>query len=101
MKLAGIVLAMVTGLIVNPAVALEGDARAGEDKAKVCAACHGVKGISATDIWPNLAGQKEGYLVKQITAFRDGDRTDPSMAPMVAPLSDQDIADIAAFYSRL
>ena len=79
----------------------DGDPAAGEQKAKVCAACHGLHGISAVDIWPNLAGQKEGYLVKQIKAFQDGTRVDASMAPMVKPLTEQDIKDLAAYYSRL
>ncbi|MBD3647612.1 MAG: cytochrome c [Pseudomonadales bacterium] len=76
-----------------------GDPEAGKSKAATCVACHGATGISPNDLWPNLAGQKEAYLVKQITAFRDGTRNDPMMAPMVKPLSDQDIADLAAFYS--
>jgi cytochrome c553 len=84
------------------AVAIE-DAGAADGKAKtmVCAACHGQNGISMTDIWPNLAGQKKGYLIKQIRAFRDGQRVDPSMMPMVKSLSDQDIEDIAGYYAGL
>ena len=78
-----------------------GDAEAGKAKSGMCAACHGANGISPTDIWPNLAGQKAGYLVKQIKAFKDGTRTDPTMAPMVSSLSDQDIEDLAAYYSSL
>lgn len=78
-----------------------GDAAAGKAKAMTCAACHGPTGISPNDIWPNLAGQKEGYLVKQIKAFRDGERNDPMMAPMVKSLSDEDIANLAAYYSSL
>ena len=78
-----------------------GDAAAGKTKAAMCAACHGANGISAADIWPNLAGQKAGYLVKQIKAFKSGERKDPSMAPMVANLSDQDIEDLAAYFSSL
>ena len=81
--------------------AAAGDPVAGAKKARLCAACHGIKGISPTDIWPNLAGQKAGYLVKQIKAFQDGVRIDPTMAPMVKPLSPQDIEDIAAYYARL
>ena len=50
-------------------------------------------------LWPNLAGQKEQYLIKQIKAFRDGTRQDPMMAPMVAVLSDTDIDNLAAYYS--
>ena len=78
-----------------------GDAAAGKAKSTTCAACHGANGISPNDLWPNLAGQKQGYLVKQIKAFRDGQRADPMMSPMAAPLSDQDIEDLAAFYSSL
>ncbi|MEX2489609.1 MAG: c-type cytochrome [Pseudomonadales bacterium] len=78
-----------------------GDPDAGQAKAQACAACHGANGISPNDLWPNLAGQKEGYLIKQIKAFRDGDRQDPMMAPMVQSLSDEDIEDLAAWYSSL
>ena len=78
-----------------------GDAAAGQAKSATCAACHGANGISPNDLWPNLAGQKEAYLVKQIKAFRDGQRADPMMAPMAAALSDQDIEDLAAYYSSL
>ena len=62
-----------------------GDAAAGKAKSATCAACHGAEGISANDIWPNLAGQKEGYLIKQMKAFKDGTRKDPMMSPMAAP----------------
>jgi cytochrome c553 len=78
-----------------------GDAAAGKSKAALCSACHGPEGISSTDIWPNLKGQKYGYLVKQIKAFRDGSRKDPSMQPMVANLSDDDIKNVAAYYSTM
>ena len=78
-----------------------GDPEAGKAKSAVCAACHGGTGISPTPAWPNLAGQKQGYLVKQIKAFRDGSRKDPSMQPMVANLSDEDIDNLAAYYSSL
>ena len=78
-----------------------GDPALGKSKSALCAACHGADGISATDIWPNLKGQKYGYLVKQIKAFRDGSRQDPSMQPMVAALSDEDIENLAAYYSSL
>lgn len=84
-----------------PAVSMAGDAEAGKAKSSTCAACHGAEGISPNDLWPNLAGQKEGYLIKQLKAFRDGDRKDPMMAPMAAPLSDEDIANLAAYFSSL
>ena len=78
-----------------------GDAAAGKTKAATCTACHGASGISAADIWPNLAGQKAGYIVKQLKAFKDGSRQDPSMTAMATPLSDQDMEDLAAYFSSL
>ena len=78
-----------------------GDAAAGKTKAALCAACHGAEGISANDLWPNLAGQKPGYLTKQMKAFRDGDRKDPMMSPMAATLTDEDIANLTAYFSSL
>ena len=78
-----------------------GDAEAGKAKSVTCAACHGGEGISPNAVWPNLAGQKEQYLAAQIKAFRDGARENAQMAPMVANLSDEDIADLAAYYASL
>jgi len=80
---------------------IAGDAAAGKAKAMICAACHGMSGISAVGIYPNLAGQKEQYLIKQIKAFRSGEREDPSMKPMTAALTDDDIANLAAHFSGL
>lgn len=71
----------------------------GKEKAAACAACHGPDGNSVNPIWPNLAGQHVSYIVKQLSAFKSGDRQDPSMAPMATPLTPQDMQDIAAFYS--
>lgn len=78
-----------------------GDAAAGKTKAASCNACHGVNGISANPLWPNLAGQKDAYLVKQMKAFRDGNRSDPMMSPMAKPLSDADIDNLAAHFSSI
>ncbi len=88
-------------LSVNAAAVFAGDAAAGKSKSATCAACHGPNGISPNDMWPNLAGQKAGYLVAQMKAFRDGQRANPMMAPMAAPLSDDDIANLAAYYASL
>jgi cytochrome c553 len=78
---------------------LAGDAAAGQARAALCAACHGATGTSPNELWPNLAGQKEGYLIKQMKAFRDGERNDPMMSPMAKPLSDADIENLAAFFA--
>lgn len=77
------------------------DADAGKAKAGTCAGCHGAEGISANPEWPNLAGQKDKYLTNQMKAFRDGDRKNALMSPMAEGLSDDDIANISAYYSSL
>ena len=58
-------------------------------------------GRGTSPLFPNLNGQKAEYLARQLKAFRDGTRQDPTMAPMVAALTDADIADLAAFYADL
>ena len=65
----------------------------------ICSACHGVDGNSTNPLWPKLAGQHEAYLAKQIRAFKSGERTDPTMAPMISMVKDEDIDDIAAYYA--
>jgi len=78
-----------------------GDAAAGKAKSANCTGCHGMNGRSTNPANPNLAGQKEAYLVKATKAYRDGQRKDPMMSSMVGGLSDADIADLAAFYSSV
>ena len=97
------ILATVSAVIftVSANVAIAGDAAAGKAKAASCAACHGAQGISAIPTYPNLAGQKEAYLVKQMKAFKDGTRTDATMNAMAKPLSDADMANIAAHYAGM
>lgn len=81
--------------------AIAGDAAAGKAKAAVCAACHGPAGISANPLWPNIAGQKDQYMIKQLKAFKSGDRKDPLMSGQAAALSDADIENLAAYFSSL
>jgi cytochrome c553 len=94
-----VMIAIFATLVFASASAMAGDIEAGKAKSAICASCHGPNGNSVNPLWPNLAGQKEQYLVKQIKAFRDGTRQDPMMAPMVAALSDEDIANLAAYYA--
>lgn len=82
----------------NGAGVIKGDAAAGEGKAVTCGACHGVDGNSAVPSFPKLAGLGEKYLLKQMQDIRDGLRPVAAMAGQVDNMSDQDLADIAAFY---
>ncbi len=97
------ILATASALILAASanVAIAGDAAAGKAKAASCNACHGANGISAIPTYPNLAGQKEAYLAKQMKAFKDGTRKDPTMNAMAKPLSDADIANLSAHYAGL
>ena len=65
-----------------------------------CVSCHGVKGISSNPLYPNLAGQKAAYLLKQMRDFQKGERKDPVMNAMVQGLSEQDMDALAEFYSK-
>lgn len=76
-----------------------GDPEAGEQKSAICAACHGVDGNSVVSIWPKISGQHADYAARQTRMIRDQQREVPEMYPMVMNLSDQDIADISAFYA--
>ncbi|HHJ15413.1 MAG TPA: cytochrome c [Gammaproteobacteria bacterium] len=97
-----VVATMASLLLVTANISMAGgDAAAGKAKSATCAGCHGAAGISANPLWPNLAGQKEAYIVKQLKAFRSGTRTDPMMSPMAKPLSDADIDNLAAYFSGL
>ena len=90
----------------NTASAIEGNADAGKNKSAVCAACHGVDGNSAVAIYPKLAGQSASYIAKQLADFKLGmtsggkeGRADPVMGGMTMALTEQDMADLAAYFS--
>ncbi|MBF0186537.1 MAG: cytochrome c [Magnetococcales bacterium] len=91
--------AFALGLATAPAYAA--DAAAGEAKAKKCVACHGKTGISKSKAYPNLAGQKEKYLKDQMKAFRDKKRKNGIMNAQMRKFSDDDIANMAAYYASL
>jgi cytochrome c553 len=76
-----------------------GDATAGQAKAAVCGACHGMDGNSSDAQYPKLAGQSEQYIVRQLTIFKSGKRQNPIMLAMATPLSTQDMHDIAAYFA--
>ena len=95
--------ALITSVLLaaNGSALAGGDAAAGKAKAASCAGCHGANGVSNNPMWPNLAGQQGGYLVKALKDYRDGKRNDPMMSPMAKPLSDADIENLAAYFSSL
>lgn len=93
-----ILITLLLSLFHQSAIA-EGDIAAGKEKAQVCAACHGVDGNSTNPVWPNLAGQHEEYIVKQLMDFKAGNRENPQMTPMATNLSEQDMYDLAAYFS--
>jgi len=84
-----------------PVRTLAGDVNVGKLKSSTCVACHGTVGISANALWPNLAGQKDRYLVEQMKAFRDGLRKSDLMSPVAKMLSDRDMEDLAAYFTQL
>ncbi|PMJ94775.1 cytochrome c [Vibrio sp. 10N.261.55.A7] len=96
----GIILGM--GLLSGTAVA--GDAAAGKVKSAICAACHGADGMAMIPGYPHLKGQNEQYLVSSIKAYKNKERNGGQsavMQPMAAMLSDEDIVNLAAYYSSL
>jgi cytochrome c553 len=95
---------MIFGLAVGVApgdVAAAGDPVAGKAKARQCAPCHGRDGIANQPHVPNIAGESTLYLTKQLKAFRSGMRTHEQMSLMAKSLSDEDIANLAAWYSSI
>lgn len=101
MKLQRLAFSIVlSGLAFSSPVLGEGSAEEGQAKSTPCVACHGVNGNSANPEWPSLAGQSAPYIVKQLKAFKSGERQNPLMTPMAQPLSDDDIEDLAAYYSQ-
>jgi cytochrome c553 len=75
------------------------DPEKGKTLSQTCAACHSIDGNSINPVWPKLAGQHADYLIKQLQDFKEGNRVNGQMAPMVAALSDEDMADLAAYFS--
>src|SRR3954464_12114146 len=97
--MAKILIIAAVMLVSVPAYA--GDAAAGKEKSKVCAACHGENGISQSPDFPKLAGQYNDYLVRALKDYQTGVRKNPIMAGQVTNLKPADIDDIAAYFSSL
>lgn len=98
-KLAIVLVSALMSAIATPTLLAQGDAAAGQAKSALCATCHGNDGNSQLAINPKLAGQSAKYMVKQLMDFKSGARPGPTMAAMVAALSEEDMEDIAAWYA--
>ena len=99
--LSRLLVAVLATLGFSTSFAQEGDAQAGKQKSAVCAGCHGQNGISATPQYPHLAGQVPSYIAGQLAKFKSGDRENAMMAPFAAQLSEQDMADLDAYFVSL
>ncbi len=78
-----------------------GNVADGRKKALQCQTCHGLDGLSKLPDAPNIAGNPEPYLVRQLNAFRKGERKNEMMSVVAQQLSDKDIADLAAYYAAI
>ncbi|QDX80255.1 cytochrome C [Denitratisoma sp. DHT3] len=87
--------------LLAPAALAAGNAAAAMSKVGGCVACHGADGIGKAPQYPNLQGQKAAYLEKQLKAFRSGERKDSNMNALAKPLSDEDIANLAAYFENV
>jgi cytochrome c553 len=91
--------AVVVAASLSTISAVAGDAAMGKSKSAVCAACHMADGNSVNPLWPKLAGQHEGYIVKQLKEFKSTARKDPIMLGQVAALTEEDMDNLAAYFS--
>jgi cytochrome c553 len=80
---------------------VEGDADAGQAKSITCGACHGADGNSVNPVWPSIAGQHATYLVESLQAFKNGTRSEPLMLGQVMMLNDDDMKNLAVYYSGM
>ncbi len=93
-------LIIVSALLVAGPVKADGDINAGQEKSTSCAGCHGSEGEGVGEN-PALAGLDSEVLVSAMQAYKTGERTEPMMAMLMQALSDEDIADLAAYYASL
>ena len=96
-KVAFVMLALFASLTMQSALAADIEAGAAAYNGRGCIGCHGVGGKSQVDIYPTLVGKSTDYVVAELEKFRSKERVNPTMNAMAASLSDQDIADIAAY----
>jgi cytochrome c553 len=93
----------ISAALISFSASAEGDPAAGKNKTAMCSGCHGIAGFRTvypeTYHVPKLGGQSAGYIVNSLKAYKSGDRSHPSMTAIAASLNEQDMADLAAYYS--
>ena len=101
MKFKSFVTPVLAGVLalLGLSLATAQDIEAGRTRSQVCAACHGADGNSQSGQFPNLAGQTWRYIYVQLKDYKEGRRSDPVMTAMAAPLSRQDMIDIANYFA--
>jgi cytochrome c553 len=101
--LISLTIALMPLVAIAQGSAIKGDAKAGEGKISACIGCHAIGGYKASfpSVYsvPMISGQTQAYLAAALTAYRKGDRSHPTMRAIAGSLSDQDIADLAAYYA--
>ncbi len=104
MKKLFVLIALASLAQVSVAADVKGDVNAAKNKVAMCVGCHGIPGYKASfpEVYrvPMLGGQSEKYIVAALNAYKKGERKHPSMVGIAAGLSDQDIADVAAYYAQ-
>jgi cytochrome c553 len=91
---------VVLAVFTSQVTAQQGDAEKGQALSATCVACHGTDGNSVNPIWPTIAGQHPQYTERQLKLFKSGDRPSAVMMPMTMGLSEQDMADLAAYFGQ-
>ena len=102
--IAALASALVAGIAAAQGSAPAGDAAKGREKVQMCKGCHGIDGwrTAYPEVYhvPKIAGQQPAYLLAALKAYKTGDRTHPSMVAIAASLSDQYMANLAAYYAQ-
>jgi Cytochrome c553 len=101
MKQLRVMIFAMVGMALSTSAFAVGDIQAGKEKATACAACHGVDGVSASPMFPTIAGQHADYMLHALRGYQSGQRNNPVMAGSVAGLSDEDMVNLAAYFASL
>ena len=97
----GLILGLAALVVTSPFAQAAGDSTAGRTVMVKCQSCHGKDGLAIEHWSPNIAGQKQDYLVRSLMAYKGGRRKSPMMYGVVSGLSDEDIANVAAYYAAI